>query len=194
VPTVFTFSRDSFLSRLPPRGLQYFHRQFSFDGTVVMAAVADNRQLLFTLAPGQALIITRLVQNWLDAGTDPLDPDAMTSFPEHWDANGKVGFTIYREGSAIYDAQEFLFDPNGGAPVTRTVTGFTDLGRNLLEIGQHPSCTYIIEGRIEGGWSVAAIPAHVPTAVAVEIEGYIAPTKTVYETMIGNRRHSLSPG
>ena len=183
-----TLIRDYFLSRLPPQGLNYFHRKYSFQGTTVMAAVGQFQRKLFTLAANQSLLLMDLRSFWLDVGDDPLDPDATTPFGDQSEVNGKTGFTILWNKHDLFDAQELLVDNTGGVPVTRAVNGFTTLNANLLDIGVHPTAAYVLDGAtIQAQWDITAIPAHIPTMIGCTLRGYTVTTTQLYKVLLGVR-------
>ncbi len=184
---VMVQNRDQFLSRLPPQGLTYFHRTWTFEGTTVLTA-GGERQNLFTLDPGQSLILTNVEQLWLQAGTNALDLDSMVNFTQYQETNGKVLFNLLLNNSAVFNAQEVLWDVNGGAGTLRQGGGFSEIGTNLLNMGDHPMAAYLIEGEVDAFWSLQATPAQVPDAIGVRLDGFLVPTRTLYEVIISVRR------
>ena len=184
---VLVTNRDSFLSRLPPQGLTFFHRAWTFDASVVLAS-GGAKQSLMSLDPGQSMIITDLRQVWLLAGADAADPDTYQPFTQYMEMNGKVSFNLLVNGAAVFDAKEKLWDVNAGTGVTRNADGFSAIGENLLDIGDHPMAAYVISGDLAGFWSLQATPALLPDAIGVTMNGFLVPTKTLYEVIIAARR------
>lgn len=189
IPAV-VYNADAFLSALPPQGLTLFHRMWTFEGTTVLSAGVSALRALFTLDPGQSLILTSLIQNWYQSANSALEPDALEPFPEYWNINGNISFELVLDNSAVFNAQESLFDPAGGAGATRSAPGFTRLGVNLLDYGLHSTAAYLLEGDVQARWNYNSAPAVVPTSMGVEVRGFLAPTKTVYETIIDVRRRA----
>ena len=191
---IAVYNADAFLSALPPQGLSLFHRVFMYQGSLVINATTSglgrDTRTLFTLDPGESLIVTRLVHLWMQSANSALEPDALEPFPQYWNNNGQVTFELLINNSAIFNAQEQLLDPEGGVPVTRQTAGFSQLGVNLLNFGdQQKTAAYLIEGDVTARWNIQELPDVIPTSVGVQIQGFIAPTRTVYETLIDVRRH-----
>lgn len=178
-----------FLSRLPAAGLTFWHRLRTVNGTTAISAAGTEYTLnLYQLPQGLSLIIFYFVQNWYDAGLDPLDPDALTAFQTNQDTYGRVGINLLVNNAPVFDANEVLFDPNGGSPVIREQSGFTALNQNLLDVGNHPTAVYVRDNAtVSVRYTVAALPGHVPSAVGVELRGYVIPTKSFQELLISVR-------
>ena len=178
-----------FLSRLPAAGLTFWHRLRTVDGTTAISAAGTEYTLnLYQLPQGLSLIIFYFVQNWYDAGLDPLDPDALTAFQTNQDTYGRVGINLLVNNAPVFDANEVLYDPNGGSPVIREQSGFTALNQNLLDVGNHPTAVYVRDNAtVSVRYTVAALPGHVPSAVGVELRGYVIPTKSFQELLISVR-------
>lgn len=179
-----------FLRRLPAQGLQIWHRKRAVRGTTAIVAGTTFRLLVDTLPRGVAVVIMKVKQYWYDAGLDPLDPDALTGFQDNQAAYGRVAFNLLANNQPLFDAFEDLVDPNGGAFTARRVQGFTELNQNLLFVGEHPTAIYVQDGYpITATWTTGALlPAHVPTTVAVELQGYTVPMKLLREILINVRQ------
>jgi len=179
-----------FLTRLPAAGQTFWHRKHVVNGNTVMAAPDTQYTLpIYTLPQGLSLVIMYFVQNWYDANLDPLDPDALTAFQSNQDAYGRVGINLLVNNAPVFDANEILFDPDGGANTTRKVSGFTLLDTNLLNIGVHPTAIYARDNaQIGVRFTISnTLPAHIPSAVGVELNGYLLPTKEFQELLISVR-------
>lgn len=179
-----------FLTRLPAAGQTFWHRKHVVNGNTVMAAPNTQFTLpMYTLPQGLSLVIMYFVQNWYDASLDPLDPDALTAFQSNQDAYGRVGINLLVNNAPVFDANEILFDPDGGANTTRKVSGFTLLDTNLLNIGVHPTAIYARDNaQISVRFTISnTLPAHIPSAVGVELNGYLLPTKEFQELLISVR-------
>jgi hypothetical protein len=179
-----------FLTRLPAAGQTFWHRKHVVDGNLVMSAPNTQYTLpMYTLPQGLSLVIMYFVQNWYDANLDPLDPDALTAFQSNQDAYGRVGINLLVNNAPVFDANEILFDPDGGANTTRKVSGFTLLDTNLLNIGVHPTAIYARDNaKISVRFTMSnTLPAHIPSAVGVELNGYLLPTKEFQELLISVR-------
>lgn len=179
-----------FLTRLPAAGQTFWHRKHVVNGNSVMSAPNTEFTLpMYTLPQGLSLVIMYFVQNWYDASLDPLDPDALTSFQSNQDTYGRVGINLLINNAPVFDANEILFDPDGGANTTRKVSGFTLLDTNLLNIGVHPTAIYARDNaQIGVRFTVSnTLPAHIPSAVGVELNGYLLPTKEFQELLISVR-------
>lgn len=189
---VYSLSRldNYFLSRLPASGMTFWHRKHLVDGAVVMSAPNTVYTLpMYTLPQGLSLVIMSFVQNWYDASLDPLDPDALTAFQTNQDAYGRVGINLLVNNAPVFDANEILFDPDGGLGTRREVSGFTALDTNLLNIGVHPTAIYARDNsKIGVRFTMSStLPAHIPSAVGVELNGYLLPTKEFQELLISVR-------
>lgn len=183
-------SVGDFLSMLPPRTLTPWHRVAMVPGATAFAAAPSTyTSALATTPQGYGLVIFDLKQYWLDEGLDPLDPDALQAMQDFQAFYGRVGMTIQARGSAsLWDAQESLIDPNGGAYTPRTVYGFSILNQNLLYLGMHPTAVYVPENTpIDVAWTVQALPDHIPSAVGVSADGYLMPTKVFNQVLEGLR-------
>ena len=134
-----------FLSRLPAAGLTFWHRLRTVNGTTAISAAGTEYTLnLYQLPQGLSLIIFYFMQNWYDAGLDPLDPDALTAFQTNQDTYG--------------------------------------------DVGNHPTAVYVRDtATVSVRYTVAALPGHVPSAVGVELRGYVIPTKSFQELLISVR-------
>ncbi len=186
---IVVYNADEFLSGLPPQGLTLFHRMWTFEGTTVVSAGVSSVRDLFTLDPGESLIATVLQQVWFQSANEPLAPDALQPFPRWWNANGEMSFELLVNDSAVFNAQENLSDPEGAGPaVQRNAPGFTQLGVNLLDFGLLPTAAYLIEGRVQARFNLQQAPTVIPSSMGVVLKGFLAPTKTVYETLIDVRR------
>jgi hypothetical protein len=179
-----------FLSRLPAAGLTFWHRKHIVEGTTAIAAINTLFTLpIYQLEQGLSLVVLSFAQNWYDSGLDPLDPDALTAFQSDQAVYGRVGINMIVDNAPVFDAHEILFDPNGGIPTTRQQSGFTALNQNLLFVGDHPTAVFVRDhATVQVRYTVSnVLPGHIPTAVGVEMSGYVMPTKAFNELLISVR-------
>lgn len=167
-----------FLARMPSKELSFFSRFVTVEGAVAIPGNFSKYTLdVYNVPKGQGLIILNMTQVWLDAFTDPLDSDVLTPLQDYQNANGRVGMYLTQNGQPVFNVTNRLYDPivPGGSPAN--VPGFTILNKNVLDVGIHPTAMFINESAklqfvIATGLN---IPAHIPTAIGLNIQGYILP-------------------
>lgn len=188
-PSGATNTTGRFLDRLPPQILRPWHRRISTQGTATIIAGTVVRQTLYTVPRGLGVIIMTWTPSWLVSGQQAVDLNALTALSDQFDAYGRVAHYLAIGGGSIGDLRESLFDPNSGVGVTRTVFGYTLLNQNLLNLGSHPTALYAVDGaRIDGVWTTGAVaPGLIPTAVSVDLTGYILPQKALFEVLFQGR-------
>jgi len=175
---------DEFISRLPPKGYIPWYRKMSIAGTDV-TGLLPGETLQLTL-DDVSTRTTRLVfwmsYFWMDAGLDPLDPDALTAFQDNQNIYGRIPFNLLVNNAPIVDVSETVFDP--GIAGTRSISGYTLLNENLLATGNHPTALYISENQVlAGAFQHVATPGHIPTAIGAELRGYSIPTRDFEKVM-----------
>lgn len=168
-----------FLARMPSRELSFFSRFVTVSGATAIPGNFSRYALdVYNVPKGQGLIILNMTQVWLDAFTDPLDNDVLTPLQDYQNANGRVNMYLTQNGQPVFNVTNRLFDPvGGGAAPPRNVAGFTILNQNVLNVGNHPTAAFISEAaKLQFVITTDNnIPAHIPTAIGLNIQGYILP-------------------
>lgn len=172
-----------FFTRLPEQGMYPWHRVKTVAGSTAFSAINTVYDSVVQKLPqGTSAVIMQVVQYWLEAGLDPLDVNALEAYPDYQNAYGRVSTNLLFNRTVVFNAEEELYDPAG---VTNKVSGFTMLNQNILNIGPHPTAIYVPDGAsISIRWITGPVlPAHIPSAVGVRLDGYTLPTKTLNNIM-----------
>ncbi len=180
-----------FMSRFPPEQAIWWHRKVSAEGDVVIAAagISEGANIglinIDTIPSGFGVIITSWRQYWVFP-CDVTEPTVLASYGPYAATTGRTAHNLLVDGLPVYDAFEKLYDPVSDS--TRQNYGFTDLDRNLLEVGSHPTAIYIRDNAfLQGAWMTGpATPSPIPTVVGLELDGWILPNRLFYEVAMHN--------
>lgn len=184
-------NRDQFLSQMPPQSARFWHRLKTYVGTSVIGTSAGdvNTRLIYQVPQGYSLVILSFKQYWFASGSDANEPDALAAYQDYQNIFGRIATRLLFNESQPYNVLEDVYDPNGGSGVTRKVNGWSRLNTNLLLMGEHPTALYAgNEVEVNVAWEVNEPLNTIPTAVGVELDGILMPTKEYKEFLIRVRR------
>ena len=163
---------------LPERGFTPFFRTQSFAASEVTSLpVGGFFQISLDEVPkGVGLLIYEMKFQWLEDGTDPFDPNALSPMQNGQALNGTVTVDFTVDGTPVVDQQSTLFDPS--TSTATSVRGFARLNDNLISFGNSPSVVYVKQNTSLGARLYHnRTPGNPPAAFLVSVSGYSCPNK-----------------
>jgi hypothetical protein len=168
--------RELYAADLPPAGFVPFYRVRSTPAANVTGVPLGSffEMVLGTIPEGSSLLIYDLRYQWLEAGTDPLDANALSEMQSQQARNGSVTFELLVDQATTVNSVENLLDPATGLAAQRR--GFSLLNTNLLSFGTSPSVIYIQQGQVlTARFYNNRVPGNPPTAFLASVQGYTMP-------------------